>query len=102
MVLLQIKKNKFNSVMAFKKINDVSCKDSTMVTFVDFSDVDPITRREFKKSSLNGSEYFTSFEFPSKIKSTIIHKTAITAGNIALMLFEERSHSNLNFGEFNI
>jgi len=63
--------------MAFNKINDVSCKDSTVVTFVDFSNVDPITRREFKTSALNGSEYFTSLEMARKIKSQMTLKTAI-------------------------
>jgi len=72
--------------MAFKKINDVSCKDSTVVTFVDFSNVDPITRREFKTSALNGSEYFTSLEMARKIKSQMTLKTAIAGGNIASKL----------------
>uniref|UniRef100_M1DVA9 Uncharacterized protein n=1 Tax=Solanum tuberosum TaxID=4113 RepID=M1DVA9_SOLTU len=63
--------------MAFKKINDVSCKDSTVAILVDFIDVDPITRREFKTSALNGSEYFTSLEMPRKSKSQMTLKTAI-------------------------
>ncbi|KAH0696228.1 hypothetical protein KY290_013583 [Solanum tuberosum] len=85
--------------MAFNKINDVSCKDSTVVTFVDFSNVDPITRREFKTSALNESEYFTSLEMPRKSKSQMTLKTAIHGGNIASKLFDELSHSGFNFGE---
>ncbi|KAH0754176.1 hypothetical protein KY290_024446 [Solanum tuberosum] len=85
--------------MAFKKINDVSCKDSTVATLVDFIDVDPITRREFKTSALNGSEYFTSLEMPRKSKSQMTLKTAIPGGNIASKLFDEFSHFGFNFGE---
>ncbi|KAG5613268.1 hypothetical protein H5410_024549, partial [Solanum commersonii] len=61
-------------------INDVSCKDSTVATLLDFSDVDPVTRREFKTSALNGFEYFTYLEMARKIKSQMTLKTAI-AGN---------------------
>ncbi|KAK4723318.1 hypothetical protein R3W88_026097 [Solanum pinnatisectum] len=86
--------------MAFKKINDILCKDSTVATLVDFSDVDPITQREFKTSALNGSEYFTSLEMSGKSKSQMILKTAIHGANIASKLFDELSHSNFNFGEF--
>ncbi|KAG5602999.1 hypothetical protein H5410_034369 [Solanum commersonii] len=86
--------------MAFKKINDVSCKDSTVATLVDFSDVDPVTRREFKISALNGSEYFTSLEMARKIKSQMTLKTAIIGGNIISKLFDELSHFDFNFGEY--
>ncbi|KAG5594806.1 hypothetical protein H5410_036038 [Solanum commersonii] len=85
--------------MAFKKINDVSCKDSTIATFVDFSDVDPITGREFKTNALNGSEYFTSLEMARKSKCQMSFKTTIPGGNIASKLFAELSHSSFNFGE---
>ncbi|KAH0663906.1 hypothetical protein KY284_028837 [Solanum tuberosum] len=63
--------------MDFKKNNEVLGKYSTVVTFVDFSDVDPITRREFKTSSLNGYEYLTSLEMKRKRKSQMTLKTAI-------------------------
>ncbi|KAG5614388.1 hypothetical protein H5410_014212 [Solanum commersonii] len=53
--------------MTFKKINDVSCKNSTVATFVDFSDVDPITRRDFKTSALNRFEYFASLEMMNSL-----------------------------------
>ncbi|KAG5602998.1 hypothetical protein H5410_034368 [Solanum commersonii] len=86
--------------MAFKKINDVSCKDSTVAISVDFSDVDPVTRREFKTSALNGSEYFTSLEMARNIKSQITLKTAIVGGNIISKLFDELSHFDFNFGEY--
>ncbi|KAK4707175.1 hypothetical protein R3W88_033314 [Solanum pinnatisectum] len=86
--------------MAFKKINDVSCKDYIVATLVDFSDVDPITRREFKTSFLNGSEYFTSLEMPRKSKSQMTLKTAIPGGNIASKLFDELSHSSFNFAQY--
>ncbi|KAH0641802.1 hypothetical protein KY290_033415 [Solanum tuberosum] len=69
--------------MAFKKINDVSCKDSTISTFVDFSDVDPINRHKVKKSALNGSKYFISLEMARKSKSQMTLKSAIPEGNIA-------------------
>uniref|UniRef100_M1D8J1 Uncharacterized protein n=1 Tax=Solanum tuberosum TaxID=4113 RepID=M1D8J1_SOLTU len=85
--------------MAFKKINDLSCKDSIVAILVDFSDVDPITRREFKTSALNGSEYFTSLEMSGKSKSQMTLKTAIHGANIASKLFDELSHSSFNFGE---
>ncbi|KAH0642301.1 hypothetical protein KY289_033275 [Solanum tuberosum] len=68
--------------MAFKKINDVSCKDSTVATLVEFSDVDPITRREFKTSALNRSEYFTSWEMSRKSKSQMTLKTAIPGATV--------------------
>ncbi|KAG5600007.1 hypothetical protein H5410_031377 [Solanum commersonii] len=84
----------------FKKINDVSCKGSTVATLVDFSDVDPVTRREFKTSALNGSEYFTSLEMARKIKSQMTLKIAIAEGNIASKLFDEFSHSGFNVGEY--
>ncbi|KAH0642339.1 hypothetical protein KY289_033313 [Solanum tuberosum] len=86
--------------MAFKKINDVSCKDSTIATLVDLSDVDPVTQREFKTSALNGSEYFTSLEMARKIKSQMTLKTTIDGGNIASKLFDELSHFDFNFGEY--
>ncbi|KAK4718534.1 hypothetical protein R3W88_016872 [Solanum pinnatisectum] len=85
--------------MAFKKINDVSCKNTTIATLVDFSDIDPITRCEFKTSALNGSEYFTSLKMTIKIKSQMTHKTTIPGGNIASKLFDELSHSGFNVGE---
>ena len=93
------KHNKFNSAMAFKKIIDVSRKDSTVATFVDFSDVDPITRRKFKTSVLNWSEYFTSLEIPRKSKYRMTLKTSILEGNIASKLFDELFHFGFNFGE---
>uniref|UniRef100_M1DNW5 Uncharacterized protein n=1 Tax=Solanum tuberosum TaxID=4113 RepID=M1DNW5_SOLTU len=86
--------------MAFIKINDVSCKDPTVATLVDLGDVDPVTRREFKTSALNGSEYFTSLEMARKIKSQMTLKTAIDGGNIVSKLFDELSHSDFNFGEY--
>ncbi|KAG5568128.1 hypothetical protein H5410_064858, partial [Solanum commersonii] len=55
------------------------------------NDVDPITRREFKTSALNGSEYFTSFEMARKIKSQMTLKIAI-AGSTRSKLFDELSH----------
>ena len=82
-------------------INDDLCKDYTITIFVDFSDVNPTTHWEFKTSSLNGSEYFTSLEIPRKSKSGITLKTAIPVGNIASKLFDELSHSNFNNGEYN-
>ncbi|KAK4724108.1 hypothetical protein R3W88_026887 [Solanum pinnatisectum] len=85
--------------MAFKKINDVSCKDSTVATLVDFSDVDSITRCELKTSALSGSEYFTSWETPRKSKSQMTLKIAIPSGKIASKLFDELSHSGFNFCE---
>ncbi|KAH0685647.1 hypothetical protein KY285_016208 [Solanum tuberosum] len=92
-------KNKFNFAIAFKKISDVSCKDSTVATFIDFSDVDPITQREFKTSAFNGAEYFTSMEMARKSKYQMTFKTTIPGANIASTLFDEHSHSNFNFGE---
>ncbi|KAH0651254.1 hypothetical protein KY285_031372 [Solanum tuberosum] len=86
--------------MALKNINDVSCKDSTVAILVDFSDVEPVTRREFKTSALNGSKYFTSLETARKIKSQMTLKTAIVGGNIVSKLFNELSHSDFNFGEY--
>ncbi|KAH0696635.1 hypothetical protein KY290_014017 [Solanum tuberosum] len=86
--------------MAFKKINDISCKDSTVATIVDFSDVDPITQREFKTSALNESEYFTSLEMSGKSKSQMTLKPAIHGATIVSKLFDELSHSSFNFGEF--
>ncbi|KAK4740182.1 hypothetical protein R3W88_003879 [Solanum pinnatisectum] len=74
--------------MAFKKINEISCKDSTSATFVDFSDVYPITRCEFNTSALNEFEYLTSLEMARKSK-----------GNIASKLFDELSHFGSNFSE---
>ncbi|KAK4716313.1 hypothetical protein R3W88_014651 [Solanum pinnatisectum] len=88
--------------MAFKKINGVSSKDFIVATFVDFSDVDPITLSEFKTSALSGFEYFTSLEMARKSKSQMSLKTAILGGNIATKLFDELSHSSFNFGESKI
>ena len=85
--------------MAFKKINDISCKDSSAATFIDFSDIDPITRRKFKTSVLSGSEYFTSLKMPRKSKSRMTLKTAIPGGNIATKLFDELSYPGFNFCE---
>ncbi|KAH0734917.1 hypothetical protein KY285_010624 [Solanum tuberosum] len=85
--------------MAFKKINDVSCKDSIVAIFVDFSDVDPISGREFKTSALNGSEYFTSLEMARKRKCQMAFKTKIPGGIITSKLFDELSYSGFNFGE---
>ncbi|KAH0717401.1 hypothetical protein KY285_013432 [Solanum tuberosum] len=85
--------------MDFKKINDISCNYSTVATLVDFSDIDPITRREFKTSALNGYEYFTSLEMSGKSKSQMTLKTAIHGANIASKLFDELSQSSFNFGE---
>ncbi|KAG5590081.1 hypothetical protein H5410_040595 [Solanum commersonii] len=85
--------------MSFKKINYVSCKDSTVATFVDFSDVDPIIEREFKTSALNRSEYFISLEMARKSKCQMTFKTIIFGGNIASKLFDELSYSGFNFCE---
>ncbi|KAH0639770.1 hypothetical protein KY285_036356 [Solanum tuberosum] len=63
--------------MAFKKINDVSCKDSTIATFVDLSDVGLVSLHKFKTSGSDRSEYFTSLEMARKIKSPMTLKTAI-------------------------
>ncbi|KAG5616152.1 hypothetical protein H5410_015976 [Solanum commersonii] len=72
--------------MAFKKINDVSCKDSTVATFVNFSDVDPITRHDFKT---NGKKEQISNDT----------QNCNPWGNITSKLFDELSHSGFNFGE---
>ncbi|KAG5621544.1 hypothetical protein H5410_006762, partial [Solanum commersonii] len=66
---------------------------------LNFSDINPITRRKFKTSALNGSEYFTSLEMSGKSKSQMTLKTAIHGVNIASKLFDEVSHSSFNFGE---
>ncbi|KAG5598899.1 hypothetical protein H5410_030269 [Solanum commersonii] len=63
--------------MAFKKINDVSCKDSIVATFIDFSDADGK-----KEKVLNGTCNYNPW------------------GNIASMLSDELSQPSLNFGEF--
>ena len=47
-----------------------------------FSDVDPINRRKFKTSALNGSEYFTSLEMSRKSKSRMILKIAILGATL--------------------
>ncbi|KAH0711932.1 hypothetical protein KY289_007891 [Solanum tuberosum] len=85
--------------MAFKKINDFSCKDSDVATFVDFSDANPITRREVKTSGLDGSEYFSSLEMARKSKSQMTLVTVILGGNFASMLCDELSQPSFNFGE---
>ncbi|KAG5615305.1 hypothetical protein H5410_015129 [Solanum commersonii] len=79
--------------------NDVSCKDSTVATFIDFSVVDPITRREYKTSALNGDEYFTSMEMARKSKYQMTFKTTIPGANITSKLCDEHSHSSFKFGE---
>ncbi|KAH0679704.1 hypothetical protein KY284_020789 [Solanum tuberosum] len=63
--------------MAFKKINDVSCKDSTIATLVDLSDAGPVSLHKFKTSGSDRSEYFSSLEMARKIKSQMTLKTAI-------------------------
>ncbi|KAK4721248.1 hypothetical protein R3W88_011481 [Solanum pinnatisectum] len=77
--------------MTFKNINDVSCKDSTIATLVDLSDVGPVTLHKFKTSGSDRSEYFTSLEMARKIKSQMTLKT----------LIDKLSHSDFNFGEYN-
>ncbi|KAH0683191.1 hypothetical protein KY290_021779 [Solanum tuberosum] len=63
--------------MAFKKINDVSCKDSTIATLVDLSDAGPVSLHKFKTSGSDRSKYFSSLEMARKIKSQMTLKTAI-------------------------
>ncbi|KAG5619890.1 hypothetical protein H5410_005108, partial [Solanum commersonii] len=75
--------------MSFKKINDVSFKDSIVAIFVNFNNT----------NALNGSEYFTSLEMARKKKCQMTFKTTIPGGNIASKLFDELSHSAFNFGE---
>uniref|UniRef100_M1DLK1 Uncharacterized protein n=1 Tax=Solanum tuberosum TaxID=4113 RepID=M1DLK1_SOLTU len=94
------KNNKFYFAMAFKMINDVSCKDSTIATFVDLIDAGPVSLHKFKTSGSDRSEYFTSLEMARKIKSQMTLKTAIPGDNIASKLFDELSHSGFNFGEY--
>ncbi|KAG5601499.1 hypothetical protein H5410_032869 [Solanum commersonii] len=83
--------------MAFKKINDVSCNDSTIATLVDLSDAGLVSLHKFRTSGLDRSEYFTYLEMARKIKSQMTLKTAIPGGNIASKLFDELSHSDFNF-----
>ncbi|KAG5591222.1 hypothetical protein H5410_041736 [Solanum commersonii] len=73
--------------MAFKKINDVSCKDSTVAILVEFSDVDPITRREFKTRDVKKEQVSNDTQNYN------------LWGNIASKLFDELSHSSFNFCE---
>lgn len=75
--------------MTIKRINDVSCKDSTISIFYDFSDVNPITQRELKSSGLDWSDYFTTLEMERKIKSKMTLVTAFS-----------RQHCITLFGKF--
>ncbi|KAH0727828.1 hypothetical protein KY285_003545 [Solanum tuberosum] len=85
--------------MAFKKINDVSCKDSTIATFVDFSDTGLVSRHKFKTSGSDRSKYFTYLGMARKSKSRMTLVTAISVGNIASTLVDELSHSGFKFGK---
>ncbi|PHT79572.1 hypothetical protein T459_17624 [Capsicum annuum] len=80
--------------MDFGKTNDVTCKGST-ASSTDHSYVRPITRRNFKASGLDESEYFFSLEVAKKPNS---HVTT-ARGNLASMFFGELSLTGSNFGE---
>ncbi|KAH0727785.1 hypothetical protein KY285_003498 [Solanum tuberosum] len=86
--------------MAFKKVNDVSYKDSTIASLVDLSNAGPVSLHKFRTRGSDRSEYFTSLEMARKIKSQMTLKTAIPRGNIASKLFDELFHSDFNFGKY--
>ncbi|KAG5591595.1 hypothetical protein H5410_042109 [Solanum commersonii] len=85
--------------MAFRKSSDFSYKDSSDVISTDLSHFVPITRRKFKNSGLNGSEYFTSLEAMKNNNSHTMVVSATPRGNLASMFFEEFSQIGSNFGE---
>ncbi|KAH0643806.1 hypothetical protein KY290_033918 [Solanum tuberosum] len=105
---------KSTTAMAFRKSGDFSYKDSTRVVSAYCSHVSPITQRKFKKSGIDGSEYFTSLEMMKNNNSyTMIvyvawtlqkcQRMVVTAtprGNQTSVFFGEFSQIGLNFGEF--
>jgi len=90
---------KATTAMAFRKSSDFSYKDSTDVVSADLSHVGPITRRKFKNSGLDGSEYFTSLEAMKNNNSHTMVVSATPRGNLASVFFGEFSQIGSNFGE---
>ena len=63
------------------------------------SHVDPITRRKFKNSGMDGCEYFTYLE---ALKSNNSHTMVISAtprGNLTSVFFGKFSQIGSNFGD---
>ncbi|KAG5576878.1 hypothetical protein H5410_057012 [Solanum commersonii] len=81
------------------KSSDFSYKDSTDVVYADLSHVGPITRRKFKNSGLDGSEYFTSLEAIKNNNSHMMVVSATPRGDLASVFFGEFSQIGSNFGE---
>ncbi|KAK4713748.1 hypothetical protein R3W88_019655 [Solanum pinnatisectum] len=71
--------------MSFRKSSDFSYKDSIDVVSVDLSHVGPITRRKFKNSGLDGSEYFTSLKM---VKNNNSHMMVVIATPGVALPFE--------------
>ncbi|KAH0776474.1 hypothetical protein KY290_007885 [Solanum tuberosum] len=85
--------------MAFRKSSDFSYKDSTGVVATDLSHVGLITRRKFKNSGLDGSEYFTFLDMIKSNNSHMMVAIATPRGNLASVLSREFSQIGSNFGE---
>ncbi|WMV42327.1 hypothetical protein MTR67_035712 [Solanum verrucosum] len=85
--------------MAFRKSGDFSYNDSTGVVSAYRSHVGSITRHKFKKSGLDGSEYFTSLETIRNNNSHTMVVTSTPRGNLASVFFGESSQIGSNFGE---
>ncbi|KAK4730002.1 hypothetical protein R3W88_022990 [Solanum pinnatisectum] len=75
--------------MAFRNNGDLSykLKDSTSVVSAYLSHVGPLTRRKFKNSVLDGSEYFTSLEMMKNNNSHMMIVTATPMCNLAFVFF---------------
>ncbi|KAK4706980.1 hypothetical protein R3W88_033452 [Solanum pinnatisectum] len=67
--------------------SNISCKDSTNVVSTDLSDVDPVTRRKFKNSELDGSKYITYLKTIKNNNSHMMVVTTIPKGNFAFVFF---------------
>ncbi|KAH0746103.1 hypothetical protein KY285_007760 [Solanum tuberosum] len=85
--------------MVFRKSSDFSYKGSTSVISTHLSHVALISRRNFKNSGLDGSEYFTYLEMMKNNNSYTMVVTATPRGNLASVFFGEFSQIGSNFGE---
>ncbi|KAF3671111.1 hypothetical protein FXO38_06768 [Capsicum annuum] len=101
-VLLSISsscKSNTTTAMDFKNTKDVSCKNSATATSDELILVGPLTRRKFKTSGWNKSEYFTSLEKAKNNKSHMTAEVAAPRGNLMSLLYDEFSQTGINFSE---
>ncbi|KAG5591246.1 hypothetical protein H5410_041760 [Solanum commersonii] len=92
--------NKHSTIGESYNINYIALRRSDQRISSYRSHVGPLTQRKFKKSRLDGSEYFTSLETMKNNNSYTMVVTVTPRDNLASVFFGEFSQIGSNFGEF--